>query len=59
MARTGTPAPKPLAADLPEQEVDYMAEAPPERPYSEAVSESHRELLATAGIHIERPGESE
>lgn len=54
MARTGTPAAKPEEPGQ-EQEVDYMSEAPPARPYAEAVSESHRELLATAGIHIERP----
>lgn len=54
MARTGTPAVV-KEADAPEKEVDYMAEAPKERPYEEAVSESHRELLAVNGIRVERP----
>lgn len=35
-----------------EKEVDYMADAPPARPYSEAVSDEHRALLAEHGIAI-------
>jgi hypothetical protein len=33
-----------------EQEIDFMADAPPERPYHEAVSDSHRELLTEHGV---------
>jgi hypothetical protein len=39
-----------------EQEVDFMADAPEERPYHEAVSDSHRELLAENGVVL--PGSS-
>jgi hypothetical protein len=51
MARTGTSATKP-EEPTGEPEVDYMADAPPARPYSEAISESHRELLAAHGISV-------
>jgi len=38
--------------EVQEQEIDFMADAPKERPYHEAVSDTHRELLADAGIRL-------
>lgn len=51
MARTGTPSTTP---DSPasEPEVDFMADAPAARPYADAITPGHRELLTTAGITV-------
>jgi hypothetical protein len=35
-----------------ETEVDYMADAPPARPYSEAVSDKHRAFLTENNIPL-------
>jgi hypothetical protein len=52
MARTGA-APSEKSVDpATEPEVDFMAEAPPARPYSEAITEAHRELLAINGVDV-------
>jgi len=51
MARTGTTS-TPKNDPAGEVEVDYMAEAPPARPYSEAITDSHRALLAVHGIDV-------
>lgn len=46
---------KKKAEDSQEQEVDFMADAPPARPYHEAVSDEHRQLLGENGVHLETP----
>ena len=57
MARTGSPVPKSESDPDREPVVDFMADAPPERPYEDAVSDAHRELLAGAGLYpITNPG---
>ncbi len=48
-----TPKPKPVPSDSNEEPtVDFMADAPPERPYSEAITTEHRALLAENGITV-------
>ena len=42
--------------EVTEKEVDFMADAPPERPYHEAVTDEHRQILAEAGIPVIDPG---
>ena len=32
--------------------VDYMAEAPPARPYSDAITDEHRSALKEAGFEV-------
>lgn len=48
MARTGSTDPKPVK-DEGEPVVDFMADAPAERPYAEAISPVQRELLDLLG----------
>jgi hypothetical protein len=48
-------AEKAQASEPTEQEVDIMADAPAERPYSEAITDAHRETLRDQGIMIEEP----
>ena len=36
-----------------EVEVDYMKDAPPARPYSEAITDEHRAALEEAGFKVE------
>lgn len=45
MARTGSPVPKSEPDPDREPVVDFMADAPPERPYAEAMSDAQRDLL--------------
>jgi hypothetical protein len=59
MTKTNTPAPvtpvEPAPVEQPappEEAVDFMAEAPAERPYDEAVTDAHREHLAEHGIRV-------
>lgn len=40
-------------AEPQEVEVDYMADAPKARPYSEAITDEHRKVLEEAGIPIQ------
>jgi hypothetical protein len=35
-----------------EEPVDYLRDAPPARPYSDAVSDEHRKALAEVGIIV-------
>lgn len=51
MARTGSTVPKPEVASG-EPEVDFMSDAPAERPYADAVSAEQRKLLFDAGIPL-------
>jgi hypothetical protein len=55
MARTGSTNTTP-ARDEGEPVVDFMADAPAERPYSEAVSDAQRALLAGLGLPVPEPG---
>ena len=53
MARTGSIPPRPEAVEPgSEPEVDFMSEAPPARPYHEAVTPVHRALLADSGVIV-------
>jgi hypothetical protein len=49
MARTG--ATKPSVPDV-EPVIDFMAEAPPARPYGDAITAEHRALLAANGVNV-------
>jgi hypothetical protein len=40
-----------------EVEVDYMRDAPPERPYADAVTEEHRAFLFGRGVVLPAPSE--
>lgn len=42
-----------MARTQSEQASDYMADAPPERPYGEAITDEHRALLASQGIDVD------
>ena len=33
--------------------VDFMADAPAERPYVEAITDAQREMMSTAGLPVE------
>lgn len=57
MARVGSNEPKPAKDGSGEPLVDFMADAPPERPYSEAITEQQLAILAAAGIPMVVPGE--
>lgn len=35
-----------------EADVDFMADAPPPRPYDEAITDAHRRVLKEAGLDI-------
>lgn len=52
MAKTGEPATKNIESADGEPQVDYMADAPSERPYGVAVSDQQRELLRAAGVPL-------
>lgn len=43
---------KPEKAELTEKTVDYMKDAPPARPYSEAVTDEHRKFLEAHGVAV-------
>ncbi len=49
-----TPKSKPAPAEEPT--VDFMADAPPERPYSEAITSEHREMLSANGVIVPEGG---
>jgi hypothetical protein len=49
--------PKARTNDVGEAEVDYMADAPPSRPYSEAVTDEQRALMVEYGLMEEKPTE--
>lgn len=38
-----------------EHEIDFLAEAPKERPYHEAISDAHRQLLIDNGVPLPEP----
>jgi hypothetical protein len=44
---------KPKEPVLTEEPVDYMKDAPPPRPYSEAISDKHRKFLEDNKIPLE------
>lgn len=44
--------PKPKSK-VEEKEVDVMKDAPPERPYGEAITDEHREFLRENGTVVE------
>lgn len=52
------PAPDPLDLETgkrttKENDVDYMADAPKARPYSEAITDEHRRVLKDEGVVVE------
>jgi hypothetical protein len=51
MATTGKPQ-KTEATEPTETPVDYMKDAPPARPYSEAITPEHRKFLETNGVSV-------
>jgi hypothetical protein len=54
MATVGDDSPK-KKNEPKEIEVDYMADAPKERPYEEAVTDEHRAFLREHGVIIPEP----
>lgn len=48
MATTG----KPQKTEAVEEPVDYMKDAPPARPYSEAITPEHRKFLEANGVSV-------
>jgi len=40
-----------------EEQIDPMADAPPARPYEEAITPEHREFLSTQGVVVAEPDE--
>jgi hypothetical protein len=52
MARTGATE-KPTDA---EPVVDFMVDAPPARPYGDAITDQHRALLAENGVTVPEAG---
>lgn len=53
MATQGTEPNVPPAPKVEEQEVDYTSDAPPERPYTKAITDEQRAAMAAAGLAVE------
>lgn len=53
MATQGTQPNTPPPPKESEEEVDYMKDAPPERPYAKAVTDEQRAAMEAAGLTVE------